>query len=91
MTAFHCTLPYGGGNNTTCTPDSVPTPVVTVPSAQKVVTSDLPFTGGDVVGLSLVGVVLVALGLTFMRRARNVRTGFISDPYFDAEFEADDA
>src|SRR5260221_226888 len=51
---------YGGGS---CGPTVTTPPVVTVPSQQRTPTdSGLPFTGGDVIGLSVVGTMLIAIG-----------------------------
>lgn len=62
--------PYGGGN---C--GSTPTTtVVTVPSHTPAAHADpLPFTGGDVVGLSLIGVGAILAG-SFLARARKRAT-----------------
>lgn len=60
------TCTYGGGN---CTP-TPPTTVVTVPSTSSHTTpnSSLPFTGGDVAGLALVGTMLVAIGIGLIKQ-----------------------
>lgn len=59
---------YGGGNCGT-----TPTTVVVVPSTQKPTTTpkgDLPFTGGDVVGLTLFGTLMLSAGVALLRSAR---------------------
>ena len=58
---------YGGGN---CGGGgSVPTPTTAV-SAQTSNDGSLPFTGGDVVGLSLIGIGAVAGGTALVRSGR---------------------
>lgn len=61
---------YGGGN---C--GSTPTtPVVTVPSTTpKPISNDLPFTGGDVVGLTLIGTLLIAAGVALVHQPSRKR------------------
>lgn len=57
--------PYGGGecgSTPTTTVTTVGTPVHKAPG-------DLPFTGGDVIGLSIIGVGAIVIG-SFLARAR---------------------
>lgn len=83
---------YGGGN---C--GSTPTTQVLVPSTQKPrgMTGDtLPFTGGDIIGLSMLAIGLIAGGAALIRSGRRKAvvpagaydTGFVSDPYNPVEF-----
>lgn len=69
MSAANCNT-YGGGHTTCTTP---PQTVVTVPSTTKPASpSGLPFTGGDVVGLSLIGVGAIVVGSFMARTKRRV-------------------
>lgn len=62
---------YGGGSSTCTVPTSpVPTTMVSVPVPHV---HELPFTGGDVVGLSIVGVLLLASGAAIIRHGRRLR------------------
>jgi hypothetical protein len=64
---------YGGGGP--CgTASSVPTPTTAV-STEKTNDAGLPFTGGDVVGLSLIGVGAVAGGTALVRSGRRKAVG----------------
>lgn len=58
--------PYGGGN---C-PPQVTTPVVTVPPFAQTTPGSLPFTGGDAVGLSVAGSMLLIAGAALVLRGR---------------------
>lgn len=52
---------YAGGNAPACsTPTTQVTTILVDPGARQ---ADLPFTGGDVIGLSLIGTGLLLVGL----------------------------
>jgi hypothetical protein len=57
--------PYGGGN---C--GSTPTTVVQhiVPIVHHAASTGLPFTGGDVLGLTFIGIGAIAAGVSLLRR-----------------------
>lgn len=65
--------PYGGGFNPACL--APPVTVVTIPSTSPphAPSTPLPFTGGDVVALSLLGVTLLAAGLSLRFMAWRAR------------------
>lgn len=65
---------YGGGNNPAC---STPTTVVVVPSTgiSPVHNSDLPFTGGDVIGLTMFGIGMLTAGIALVRSGRRKAAG----------------
>jgi hypothetical protein len=63
---------YGGGSCGSVS--SVPTPTSAV-SAQTSNDGSLPFTGGDVVGLSLIGVGALAGGTALVRSGRRKAVG----------------
>jgi hypothetical protein len=63
---------YGGGSCGSAS--SVPVPTTKV-SAQTSNAGSLPFTGGDVVGLSLVGIGAVAGGTALVRSGRRKAAG----------------
>jgi hypothetical protein len=70
--AFAACNNYGGGN---CGHESsVPTPSTAV-SAQSSNDGSLPFTGGDVVGLSLIGIGALAGGTALVRSGRRKAVG----------------
>jgi hypothetical protein len=64
---------YGGGKCGAAS--SVPTPTSKVSSASTSPDSSLPFTGGDVVGLSLIGIGAVAGGTALVRSGRRKAVG----------------
>jgi hypothetical protein len=64
---------YGGGKCGAAT--SVPTPTSKVSAASTSPGSSLPFTGGDVVGLSLIGIGAVAGGTALVRSGRRKAVG----------------
>jgi uncharacterized surface anchored protein len=67
-TAAHAACPYPGTN---CTPDDPSvSPNTDVKPATATKASTLPFTGGDVTGLALIGVGAVAAGTVFVRQSR---------------------
>jgi hypothetical protein len=64
---------YGGGK---CgSESSAPTPTTKVSAESTSPTSSLPFTGGDVVGLSLIGIGAVAGGTALVRSGRRKAAG----------------
>ena len=65
--AFAACNNYGGGSCGSAT--IVPTPSTAV-SSQSSNTGSLPFTGGDVVGLSLIGIGALAGGTALVRSGR---------------------
>jgi uncharacterized surface anchored protein len=67
-TAAHAACAYPGNN---CTPTDPSDPgATTVQGATAAKSSTLPFTGGDVTGLALIGVGAVAAGTVFVRQSR---------------------
>jgi hypothetical protein len=64
---------YGGGKCGAAS--SVPTPTTKVSAASTSPDSSLPFTGGDVVGLSLIGIGAVAGGTALVRSGRRKAVG----------------
>jgi hypothetical protein len=64
---------YGGGKCGAAS--SVPTPTTKVSAASSSPDSSLPFTGGDVVGLSLIGIGAVAGGTALVRSGRRKAVG----------------
>jgi hypothetical protein len=70
--AFAACNSYGGGNCGSAS--STPTPSQGV-SAQTSNDGSLPFTGGDVVGLSLIGVGALAGGTALVRSGRRKAVG----------------
>jgi hypothetical protein len=64
---------YGGGKCGAAS--SVPTPTNKVSSQSTSPSSSLPFTGGDVVGLSLIGIGAVAGGTALVRSGRRKAVG----------------
>lgn len=69
MSDINCN--YGGGN---CGPTVTTTPTTTTSIGVPVTHSDsgLPFTGGDVIGLSLVGIGAIIVGSFLARTRRRV-------------------
>ncbi|MDQ1495273.1 MAG: hypothetical protein QOG69_1756 [Actinomycetota bacterium] len=63
---------YGGGNCGTESTAIVPTTAVKANTSSQ---STLPFTGGDVVGLSLIGIGAVAGGTALVRSGRRKSVG----------------
>jgi hypothetical protein len=70
--AFASCSNYGGGSCGSAS--SVPTPSTAV-SAQTSNDGSLPFTGGDVVGLSLMGIGALAGGTALVRSGRRKSVG----------------
>jgi hypothetical protein len=70
--AFAACGDYAGGNCGTAS--SVPTPATAV-SSRTSHNNGLPFTGGDVIGLSLVGLGAVAGGTALVRSNRRKAAG----------------
>jgi hypothetical protein len=70
--AFAASCDYAGGNCGTAS--SVPTPTTAV-SSRSSDNGGLPFTGGDVVGLSLIGIGAVAGGTALVRSGRRKAVG----------------
>ncbi len=68
-TAAHAACAYPGTN---CTPTDPTDPgsKTVVQGATAAKSSTLPFTGGDVTGLALIGVGAVAAGTVFVRQSR---------------------
>ena len=64
---------YGGGSCGSAT--SVPTPTNKVSAEKTSPDTSLPFTGGDVVGLSLIGIGAVAGGTALVRSGRRKAAG----------------
>jgi hypothetical protein len=64
---------YGGGKCGGVS--SVPTPTNKVSAQSTSPSSSLPFTGGDVVGLSLIGIGAVAGGTALVRSGRRKAVG----------------
>jgi hypothetical protein len=64
---------YGGGKCGGAS--SVPTPTTKVSAESTSPASSLPFTGGDVVGLSLIGIGAVAGGTALVRSGRRKAVG----------------
>ena len=63
---------YGGGNCGTESTAVVPTTAVKADTSSE---GSLPFTGGDVVGLSLIGIGAVAGGTALVRSGRRKAVG----------------
>lgn len=66
---------YGGGSCGSATSVPTPTPTTAVSAAASSPGSSLPFTGGDVVGLSLIGIGAVAGGTALVRSGRRKAAG----------------
>ena len=64
--------PYAGGNCGTASGVATPTSAVSSRSSDN---GGLPFTGGDVVGLSLIGIGTVAGGTALVRSGRRKTAG----------------
>jgi hypothetical protein len=71
--AFATCNNYGGGSCGSAT--SVPTPTTAVSATTTSNDGSLPFTGGDVVGLSLIGIGAVAGGTALVRSGRRKAVG----------------
>ncbi|MEP6624978.1 MAG: hypothetical protein ABJC79_11075 [Acidimicrobiia bacterium] len=67
-TAAHAACAYPGNNCTPGDPGDPATTAVSPATASKSAT--LPFTGGDVTGLALIGVGAAAAGAVFVRQSR---------------------